>query len=166
MLHVFDRLICKWNVKICSTFNQIKPQLSESRKKLGSGFGKPCRTRLDDPTAVVRHCPVPKGLRLRLLPHLSWMRFVVRHCPVPKGLRHSKEIDFWSSVISRKTLPCSKGIETEHLSGGERRRVGRKTLPCSKGIETSSIQKRSFLFRRKTLPCSKGIETPLRIFPP
>ena len=36
---------------------------------------------------VERHCPVPKGLRLRKLSVLHFSLLVERHCPVPKGLR-------------------------------------------------------------------------------
>ena len=60
-------------------------------------------------------------------------QFVGRHCPVPKGLRLlllSTEI--W--LISRKTLPCSKGIET-HMSelNSEFTFVGRH-CPVPKGL--------------------------------
>ena len=88
-----------------------------------------------------------------------------------------------ASFVRRKTLPCSKGIETplgsfsanvltvgRHCPVPKGLRLGfcvvsrlvlsRKTLPCSKGIETTA---RNFSCTncccRKTLPCSKGIET-------
>ena len=64
-----------------------------------------------------------------------------------------------SRNFSRKTLPCSKGIETLRLVL-LRSIECRKTLPCSKGIET--LNHHMLLLRRlgrKTLPCSKGIET-------
>ena len=37
---------------------------------------------------------------------------VVRHCPVPKGLRPTCRSCTPNCPASRKTLPCSKGIET------------------------------------------------------
>ena len=61
---------------------------------------------------VERPCPVPKGLRPLVMASLTIRTFVERPCPVPKGLRHRsthKMFDF----PRRKTLPCSKGIETQ-----------------------------------------------------
>ena len=85
--------------------------------------------------------------------------------------------------MGRKTLPCSKGIETAfttliaHSVNVERHcpvpkglkpvrcsflksTQRRKTLPCSKGIETEDVELNEWIYMgRKTLPCSKGIET-------
>ena len=91
-------------------------------------------------------------------------------------------------LLCRKTLPCSKGIETgardlsnyfwhveKHCPVPKGLRLVtcyritttitcRKTLPCSKGIETLP---HILVYRsqqgRKTLPCSKGIETGWRL---
>ena len=68
------------------------------------------------------------------------LTFVVRHCPVPKGLR-LYIVKRLGNSFSRKTLPCSKGIETVHHTK-ENATEGRKTLPCSKGIETMGEQRR------------------------
>ena len=64
-----------------------------------------------------------------------------------------------SSHKCRKTLPCSKGIETPLSCYTKDSVFCRKTLPCSKGIETSFWRVRNSRSCRKTLPCSKGIET-------
>ena len=37
---------------------------------------------------------------------------VERHCPVPKGLRQVTRNGINEVYAGRKTLPCSKGIET------------------------------------------------------
>ena len=45
-----------------------------------------------------------------------------------------------ASKLRRKTLPCSKGIETAIKNRLTRLACSRKTLPCSKGIETPYLQ--------------------------
>ena len=83
---------------------------------------------------------------------------VERHCPVPKGLKLFLYFSMLPQVC-RKTLPCSKGIETEDVELNEWIYMGRKTLPCSKGIETFPVVSISNIIPgRKTLPCSKGIK--------
>ena len=77
---------------------------------------------------------------------------------------------------SRKTLPCSKGIETpkplrfDIILSVERPRpvlkglrlmlitVPVETLPCSKGIETHKSVLVIHVDQSKAPPCSKGIE--------
>ena len=103
---------------------------------MGSGSGKPCHTRLEHPAAVERHCPVPKGLKLGLTFTLT------------------------SFGSRRKTLPCSKGIETFQSVFSSEYPLCRKTLPCSKGIEThfrySSVQ--IVLLVERHCPVPKGLK--------
>ena len=80
--------------------------------------------------------------------------------PCSKGIETKKVVKSNVPALGRKTLPCSKGIETIVIPALKVELKGRKTLPCSKGIETITVSKLfTKLFCRKTLPCSKGIET-------
>ena len=93
---------------------------------------------------VGRHCPVPKGLRPTARHRSRPMPCVGRHCPVPKGLRR---ISYFLLIcpLSRKTLPCSKGIETLLVASQPMLKC-RKTLPCSKGIINLSLHSEVFFF--------------------
>ena len=109
---------------------------------------------------VERHCPVPKGLRLNKSNNLPQFVTVERHCPVPKGLRHALKLALSTATDSRKTLPCSKGIETylsiltcTHLTVERHCPVPKGLRPVYRIIQLISN------VSRKTLPCSKGIET-------
>ena len=155
---------------------------------------------------VERHCPVPKGLR-----HPNWHVIHFFYLskdtalfqrdwddPTPYPVNVSLvskdtalfqrdwdgQSDYPYLYPCRKTLPCSKGIETSNrfkfparlyverhcpvpkglrhvkVFSGNSRSLCRKTLPCSKGIETAhTLPLAIHVVRRKTLPCSKGIET-------
>ena len=60
---------------------------------------------------------------------------VERHCPVPKGLRRIKSRNTLHSPISRKTLPCSKGIETTiHLPFPSMNESVERHCPVPKGL--------------------------------
>ena len=61
---------------------------------------------------VERPRPVPKGLRHFLFFLFDWVFTVERPRPVPKGLRQFSGSRSPTNRISRKTPPCSKGIET------------------------------------------------------
>ena len=80
---------------------------------MGSGSGKPCHTRLEHPTAVERHCPVPKGLRLALGQLIPLTPHVERHCPVPKGLRLS--MGDYKGILSlvERHCPVPKGLRQD-----------------------------------------------------
>ena len=84
------------------------------------------------------------------------MQSVERPRPVLKGLKLC--LALYLSLVSRKTLPCSKGIETRQDVLFRLSEYRRKTPPCSKGIETVIMFLLRLFLCRKTLPCSKGIE--------
>ena len=53
--------------------------------------------------------------------------------------------------------------KAEEIVLGKLPEIRRKTLPCSKGIETAYLKALMQFQSRKTLPCSKGIETVLTL---
>ena len=58
---------------------------------------------------------------------------VVRHCPVPKGLRQEKSRQI-ATVDGRKTLPCSKGIETKPTLFLTKSEIVVRHCPVPKGL--------------------------------
>ena len=105
--------------------------------------------------------PCSKGIETVFNIDACSSSFVGRHCPVPKGLRQPAVIVFIPYIMSedtalfqrdwdfpaipipvifwcRKTLPCSKGIETSICFCGVEQWITRKTLPSSIGIETTT----------------------------
>ena len=87
-----------------------------SRKTLPCSKGIETIMKLEicDGLQVERPCPVPKGLRLNSFLNILKIPHVERPCPVPKGLRLQPRL-LLSLFFCRKTLPCSKGIETVTL---------------------------------------------------
>lgn len=84
------------NEKLFSLFEHIKPEIEKSQ--FFYDF-KPLSPNSIFPTKDV------KGTDFSIL----WQQFVVRHCPVPKGLKHcSKAILVF--CVGRKTSPCLKGM--------------------------------------------------------
>ena len=130
---------------------------------MGSDLLKPYPARHQTTPAVERPCPAPKGLKLLERILISLVLCVERPCPAPKGLKRTG-IPTASATCGRKTLPCSKGIETQADANLSQLTFRRKTLPCSKGIETSKkSESECNSLCRKTPPCSKGIETELSL---
>ena len=73
-----------------------------------------------------------------LLTEIEWKKYVERPCPVPKGLK------------------------LYLASGSKRVPNGRKTLPCSKGIETwSSLLNTLATAVERPCPVPKGLKQPL-----
>ena len=132
--------------------------------------------------SVERPRPVPKGLR-QSAHDTSVLPLVERPCPVLKGLKLTNHAELVRQHRGRKTLPCSKGIETYGVFGRFSLVYRRKTSPCFKGIETNHCLHKHCIAQverlrpapkglklicrfavisvkkgRNTPPCSKGIE--------
>ena len=80
--------------------------------------------------------------------------------PCSKGIETIADDAPSFSSPCRKTPPCSKGIETHHGVPRTRRSAVERPRPVPKGLRPDTLTNFDrFEKGRKTPPCSKGIET-------
>ena len=114
---------------------------------MGSDLLKPYPPRLQTTLAVERPRPVPKGLRLQRI-HLLRILHVERPRPVPKGLR-LLILRLNPVRLSRKTPPCSKGIETLNPFDFANLTIVERPRPVPKGLRLPNNSSRAFSFSSK-----------------